>query len=248
MRIVFFVSMALGLCAAAWVSAAQVDDRDDRTIWDGVFTREQAAHGEEIYEIACGHCHAEDLGGGEGPALVGALFTRNWFEESLQSLFSYILETMPADLPGSLSDDQAVALTGFLLSANGVPSGPLPLEPNADLLTRILIIGEDGPGSVPNFSVVQVVGCLSRLDGDWVLTRSTEPSRARDGAASTSEAKAMATGPLGTDTLEFMDAAYQDPESLDGQKVLVKGLLIRQPMQVKINVTGLAGTGVPCEA
>ena len=245
MRVATFAFTALGLLAVAGpVLAAQ----DGKSIWDGVYTTEQAQRGRAQFEVSCGHCHADDLGGGEGPALVGAGFMRNWFEDSLQSLYDHVRREMPGDFPGSLSEDQAVDLTGFLLQANGLPAGSEPLEPDPRLLAGIMIFGKDGPASVPNFSMVQVVGCLSRVDGDWVLAHGTEPSRTRDGAASAEDAAAMAGVALGSHTLELMDASYLEPENLDGQKVLAKGLLIRQPEQrTKVNVTGLAGMGVPCE-
>lgn len=245
MRVALFACTALGLPALAGpISAAQ----DGKSIWAGVYTTEQAQRGREQFEVSCGHCHGDDLGGGDGPALVGAGFMRNWLEDSLQSLYDHVRREMPGDFPGSLSEDQAVDLTGFLLQANGLPAGSEPLEPDPRLLAGIMIFGKDGPGSVPNFSMVQVVGCLSRVDGDWILARGTEPSRTRDGAASAADAEAMAGVALGSHTLELMDASYLEPENLDGQKVLAKGLLIRQPEQrTKVNVTGLAGMGVPCE-
>ena len=245
MRVATFAFTALCLLAVAGpVSAAQ----DGKSIWDGVYTTEQAQRGREQFEVSCGHCHADDLGGGDGPALLGAGSMRNWLEDSLQSLYDHVRREMPGDFPGSLSEDQAVDLTGFLLQANGLPAGSEPLEPDPRLLAGIMIFGKDGPGSVPNFSMVQVVGCLSRVDGDWVLAHGTEPSRTRDGAASAEDAAAMAGVALGSHTLELMDASYLEPENLDGQKVLAKGLLIRQPEQrTKVNVTGLAGVGVPCE-
>ena len=128
-----------------------------------------------------------------------------------------------------------------------MPAGAGPLEPTPEVLEHVVIIGEGGPGPVPNFSMVQVVGCLTSVDDDWMLTHGTEPSRTRDAAASVGAAEAMAEVDLGAHTMELMDAAYLQPESVDGQKVFVRGLLIRQPDLVRINVTGLAGTGVPCE-
>ena len=248
MRIALLAVTMFGLLAASEdVLIAQGDDGGAKTIWDGVYTAEQAARGRKQFEISCGHCHADDLGGGEGPALIGAGFIRSWFEDSLASLYDYVRTTMPGDLPGSLSDEQSVDLTSFLLAANRAPPGTSPLEPTAEVLEGILIVGEDGPGPVPNFSMVQVVGCLVTVDDDWVLTHGTEPSRARASAASAAAAEAMAEMPLGANTIELMDAAYVKPDGLAGQKVLVMGLLIRQPEQVKINVTGLAGTGVLCE-
>ena len=96
---------------------------------------------------------------------------------------------MPSDMPGTLSDDDAVALAS------------------------ILIVGEDGPGPVPNFSLVRVVGCLTAgPDGDWILTQGTEPERARNGESSLAEAETMAAVPLGTRTFGLMDVSYLEPE------------------------------------
>jgi hypothetical protein len=177
---------------------------------------------------------------------------RNWFERTVQSLFRHILTSMPSDEPGSLSGDEVAALIGFVLSANGVPAGSDLLEPDPTLLASILIVGEDGPGPVPNFSLVRVVGCLSRGPGAaWGLTRGTEPVRAVDGGGAVddadAEARALVGAPLGTQTFGLIDAAYLRPDPLEGQKVVVEGLLIRQEEQVRVNATMLTGTGASCE-
>ena len=249
-RLVVLVLIAIGVAAASAPGLAAQDGGQVKTIWDGIYTAEQAQRGQALFETTCVHCHADDLGGGEGPALVGAGFMRSWFQKTVQSLFTHILTAMPSDQPGSLSGDEVAALTGFLLLANGVPAGSDRLEPDPDLLARILIVGEEGPGPVPNFSLVQVVGCLSSgPDSDWILTHGTEPVRARDGGGSLdeAEARALAGVPLGTRAFGLMDAAYLRPEPLEGQKVVVQGLLIRQPEQVRVNVTTLTGTGTRCE-
>jgi len=247
-RLVVLVLIAIGFAAASAPGLAAQDGGQVRTIWDGIYTAEQAQRGQALFETTCVHCHADDLGGGEGPALVGAGFMRSWFQKTVQSLFTHILTAMPSDQPGSLSGDEVAALTGFVLSANGVPAGSERLESAPDLIAHILIVGEDGPGPVPDFSLVQVVGCLSTgPDEDWVLTRGTEPVRARDGGGAVDEAdaRALAGVPLGTQAFGLMDAAYLRPEPLEGQKVVVQGLLIRQ--QARINVTTLTGTGASCE-
>ena len=248
-HLVVLVLTAIGLAATGAPGlAAQVGGRV-RTVWDGIYTIEQATRGRALFETTCARCHAADLGGGEGPALVGAGFMRNWFQRSVENLFTHILTSMPSDEPGSLSGDEVAALTGFVLSANGAPAGSERLESDPDLLAGILIVGEDGPGPVPNFSLVQVVGCLSiRSDSGWVLTHGTEPVRVRDGGGSVDEADASALAgvPLGTQAFGLIDAAYLRPELLDGQKVVVQGLLIRQPEQVRVNVTTLTGTGASC--
>src|SRR5262245_32941610 len=48
---------------------------DGKTIWDGVFTDEQAGRGSKIYAVSCAPCHKTDLLGDSGtPALAGADF------------------------------------------------------------------------------------------------------------------------------------------------------------------------------
>ena len=48
-----------------------------RTIWDGVFTEEQAGRGQKIYVVSCAPCHKTDLLGDSGtPALAGAASSR----------------------------------------------------------------------------------------------------------------------------------------------------------------------------
>ena len=141
------VLVALGASAAIESPvAAQDGGQEGKTIWDGIYTVAQAERGEALFDIRCSHCHAEDLGGGEGPALVGSGFTRSWYGDSVHRLFTHILTSMPSDMPGTLSPDDALALTSFLLSENGFPAGSDRLESRADLLASILIVGEDGPG------------------------------------------------------------------------------------------------------
>ena len=49
-----------------------------RTVWDGVYTEEQATRGTEAYKSACSECHGADLAGdGFAPALTGSEFSGN---------------------------------------------------------------------------------------------------------------------------------------------------------------------------
>jgi mono/diheme cytochrome c family protein len=57
----------------------------DPTVWDGVFTAEQATRGEGAYERECATCHLADLlGDGIAPALVGAAFDFRWHRRRLR--------------------------------------------------------------------------------------------------------------------------------------------------------------------
>ena len=43
---------------------------ETRSVWDGVYTEEQAKRGEELYRKECASCHGYTLVGGVGAALV----------------------------------------------------------------------------------------------------------------------------------------------------------------------------------
>jgi mono/diheme cytochrome c family protein len=109
----------------------------DKTIWDGVYSKEQAARGERTYKRSCGYCHRDNLQGDEGPALVGSRFTFQWRERTLKDLFVTISTTMPDDAPGTLAPDAYADIVSFLLSSNDVPSGDSELPSELEALAAI---------------------------------------------------------------------------------------------------------------
>ena len=111
-----------------------------RTIWDGIYTEEQAVRGEKLYAERCGKCHGDTLGGQEAaPALTGATFYSNWEGEALEALFDRMRSTMPQDKPGSLSRAQNADILAHMLQVGGYPAGPMPLDGQAGALTPITI-------------------------------------------------------------------------------------------------------------
>ena len=218
------------------------------SVWSGVYTAPQASRGKKAYDLTCGGCHGSDLGGGDGPALVGDGFLRNWLEDNVENLVSKIQTRMPGDAPGSLSREQAVDLTSFILSANEFPAGSEELPTSSDALSGIQIVGKNGPGPVPNFSLVLVVGCLAGKAGaEWLVTQGTEPVRTREsGPEPSGRAETLRAGPLGTQTFSLMDAGAFGPEAHNGHKVAVKGLLMREARGTRLNVTSLQSVGSTC--
>src|SRR5262245_24179078 len=72
---------------------------------DGIFTKQQADKGAEIYTNNCAACHGKDLRGTEGgTALIGERFIRKWKDQSLSALFTLTKNTMPKTNPHSLDD------------------------------------------------------------------------------------------------------------------------------------------------
>ena len=226
----------------AVIAAAQGAAPTTRTVWAGVYTEEQAGRGKAVYDATCSSCHGPELGGLDGPAQAGNDFLRNRLEDDLNSLYDKIHRRMPGDAPGSLSPRETVDVVSYLLRMNEFPAGAQELTPDERTLSAIRVENKSGPGPVPNFSLVRVVGCLTqRPDKEWVLTRGTDPVRTRESAPDA----AAAPGPtvFGSQTFQLMEVASSKPENYKGQVVRVKGLLMRQPEGTRLNVTSLQASG-----
>jgi cytochrome c len=79
----------------------------------------QVAEGQSVWGDSCAGCHGD---GGEGkgkknPSVVGEKSLAKY--KTAAELEAYIKEKMPKDDPGTLSDDQAWAVTAWLVSKNG---------------------------------------------------------------------------------------------------------------------------------
>ena len=84
---------------ASWLTLCRpLLNRQASSVWDGVFTDEQAKRGEAAYRQECSNCHGAELEGGDmTPPLVGGGFTSNWNDLTLGDLFERIRLTMPLD-------------------------------------------------------------------------------------------------------------------------------------------------------
>ena len=122
------------------VAALGIAAQASRTVWDGLYTEEQAAQGEMLYTERCSKCHGDTLGGQEAaPALTGPSFYSNWEGENLEALLDRIRTTMPQDKPGSLSRAQNADILAHLLHAGGFPAGAMPLDGQAGALSTVTI-------------------------------------------------------------------------------------------------------------
>jgi mono/diheme cytochrome c family protein len=109
-----------------------------RSIWDGVYTKEQARRGDEPYHSQCASCHGETLGGGEAaPPLAGGEFLSNWNGLTLGDLFERIRISMPQDHPGILSREQKADILSYILSVNKFPAGKRELPHQTEVLKEI---------------------------------------------------------------------------------------------------------------
>ena len=118
------------------IQASQASET--RSVWDGVFTEEQAKRGEEMYRKECASCHGDSLVGGGGAApLTGGTFLSNWNGLTVGDLFDRIRKTMPQGSPGKLTRQQDADILAYLLSFNKFPAGKTELQKQPEFLKEI---------------------------------------------------------------------------------------------------------------
>jgi len=132
-----FLGFALALSPAL---RGQEPAAPPSTVWDKVYTEEQATRGKEAYMAECSACHSEDLGGGGyAPALKGSDFTFAWGEKTLGDFFDRARRLMPPDSPGSLAPEKYRDIIAFILRENKYPAGYRELAADSAALHAIKI-------------------------------------------------------------------------------------------------------------
>jgi len=134
--------LALG---GAWYSL--VDAQTPASVWDGVYTPDQAKRGEALYKKGCASCHGDALEGNAQteraerlervlPPLSGDVFMGNWNGRLLSDLFDKIRRTMPRDDPGKITLKQNADILAYMLKFNEFPAGKAELPADPSLLTE----------------------------------------------------------------------------------------------------------------
>jgi S-disulfanyl-L-cysteine oxidoreductase SoxD len=121
----------------------------EKTVWDGVYTAEQARRGAQFYRQFCSRCHDENLGGKSAgaPPLVGMPFFDRWRDLSVFDLSFGIQSGMPHRDPGIpppgtvtfLPFATITDIVTFLLQFNGLPDASRELPTDIDTLRQIAI-------------------------------------------------------------------------------------------------------------
>jgi len=219
-----------------------------KTTWDGVFTAAQAERGKENYLSGrCGGCHKLDLTGDRGPALKGEDFIAHWENGSVNTLFDKIRETMPQNSPNDVTEDAKADIVAYLLQSNGFPAGKTELRADAESLGIVDIVRKGQSNIIANFSLVQVVGCLTQASNNaWTLTSTTDPVPTRDEEPSAAALRTAQTRALGSQTFQLVSVVPFKPEGHKGQKVEARGLLYRDQNDARLNLTSLQTLGASC--
>jgi PQQ-dependent dehydrogenase (methanol/ethanol family) len=154
----------------------------------GAFTAQQAATGRTTYQASCASCHLPNLAGrNEAPQLAGNNFMNTWRTRSTRDLFEYIQSTMPPT-GETLSVDQYLGLTAFILESNGAPAGTQALTP-----TTAVPIGSIATGAAPSATTAPVATTAT----DPAAGRGTQAPAGRGGPPAGRGAAPANAGPLG---------------------------------------------------
>ena len=126
------VALAVGVAWVAGVALQSGLGAQEKTVWDGVYTEDQAKRGAELYTRDCASCHQDDFAGdGFAPGLAGPEFAAAWEGLSVADLYERIRVSMPPSNPGATSAAEKVDIIAHILKGNRFPAGTteLPKEP-----------------------------------------------------------------------------------------------------------------------
>lgn len=119
----------------------EVDDGEIRTIFDGVFTEEQAAAGRGHYMSTCVNCHENTARGGPAaPGLIAYTLNNKYAGLPLFAYFDYMRQNMPPGQSGWFLDKEYAEIVAFLLEMHGAPAGETELPSDEEGLSAIMIV------------------------------------------------------------------------------------------------------------
>ena len=94
-----------------------------------LYTEQQAEQGAGIFAGNCSSCHGVNLqGSASGPAVGGSAFLKKakMLEWKVADMRNLVVSAMPANNPGSLSEQQYADVLAYLLAVNCYPAGSEP--------------------------------------------------------------------------------------------------------------------------
>jgi len=138
-----FARLAAVACCVACAPAPGAPPKaaeNATSVWQGVFTKEQAARGKTRYFTSCAVCHGGLLqGDSDSPELAGTSFMKRWGDQSVGTLFAFAMSQMPIGRPGSLGAQGYADVIAHILATNGFPDGQRELPANGSVLDGIII-------------------------------------------------------------------------------------------------------------
>jgi mono/diheme cytochrome c family protein len=143
----------LALTLGALMLSPRHSEAQARSTMAGVYTPEQATKGREVFTSNCLGCHTT-------ASHQGTAFQLKWFGRPLYDLFDYVSQAMPKAAPGTLTEDEYVWVTAYILKLNGMPAGRTELNAEPAWLKSVRVDSTLGRGvgarAPQQFSTTQV--------------------------------------------------------------------------------------------
>ena len=117
------------LCMFSTSAAAQVGPRTTKS---GVYSREQALRGQDVFLATCKTCHTTEFH-------TTTAFTTKWNGKALSELLQYLRDQMPKNEPGTLTADEYSDVLAYMLRLNRMPAGNADLPADASEVKSIRI-------------------------------------------------------------------------------------------------------------
>ena len=101
--------------------------------------------------------------------------------------------------------------------------------------------------SESGLDIGEVVGCLEQSpSGTWALIHASDSVVSKTQTTSSADVKEAAAKSLGNQQYQLLGVNVFNPSGDKGRKVAVKGVLIRDVKQVRVNVTSLQMVAATC--
>jgi hypothetical protein len=96
---------------------------------------------------------------------------------------------------------------------------------------------------------VEVIGCVSQAPDNkrWALTKATKPLKSGTSATTVDALKAAETKPLGTESYVLIGADGWKPANSEGAKVAVRGMVIKDVSESRVNVVSFNKVADSCK-
>lgn len=246
------VPAALVFCAAAAMVTAAQEIGARKTVREPAYTAAQAERGAKVYETNCVRCHLPNLDGSANPdagargaPLVGSRFVQDFGESKVSALFNKMKRDMPSGQPGSLTDQEYLDATAFVLQRNNFPAGSTELT--ADSVGEFWIPGAGGGEGLQNYTFVTAVGCLHQdASRSWFLTRAHELKQTAGPATGGAAAAVSVPNGAGEFTFRLLDAISYKPETHKDHTVRITGYMVRLGAEIRVNVQSLQTVAPSC--
>src|SRR5215813_14532304 len=134
------ILFAIAIVAVAMTTAVEsAGAAQSKTVWDGVYTEQQATRGALSFATNCARCHGGTTSDGEDArSLAGERFWKSFRESTVDHLLDYVSRNMPNGAGGTLSASEYADLVAFILSRNDLPSGPTELSKESAVGVQII--------------------------------------------------------------------------------------------------------------